>query len=106
MTCLVHRPTNSLLKVRSRCWSPRPIPNDDIGTRWPLRLGAALLLFMIGAGIAFQAVRFGQNRPYREFVSELDFIENIEHYAEIDDIEFLEKLADQDVFGEDLSDDQ
>ncbi len=72
--------------------------------RWPLRLVAMAVSFALMALLTFQIVRSIQNQPYRQFVQDMDFIENVYFYNEIEDIEFLERLHSEALFSEDLPD--
>ena len=66
--------------------------------RWPLRVAAVAIAFGLAATIAFQVVRYRQNEPYRAFVADLDFLENVDMYDSVDSIEFLEQLYAEGVF--------
>ncbi len=73
--------------------------------RWPLRIAGVAVAFVLAAAVAFQVVRSIQNQPYREFVTDLDFLENVDMYDSVGSLEFLEELHAEGLFAaqEDLS---
>ncbi len=71
--------------------------------RWPIRIALGACAFGITALVAFQTVRQIQSQPYREFVRDMDFIENVDTYVAVRDIEFLEQLYEAAIFTEDLA---
>ncbi len=72
--------------------------------RWPIRIAVGLLAFALPAVLAFQAVRYGQNQPYRQFAADLQFWENVDMYDKVDSIEFVEQLHSAGLFAEELTD--
>ncbi len=60
--------------------------------RWPIRIGVGLVALALPAMLAFQTVRYFQNQPYRHFVANLQFWENVDMYDKIDSIEFVEQM--------------
>lgn len=66
--------------------------------RWPLRIGALAIAFGLTFAVAFQVVRYMQAAPYRQFVSDLDFLENADLYQQVQDVEFLTRLHKAGVF--------
>jgi anti-sigma-K factor RskA len=61
--------------------------------------GSILLIFVAG----FFVAKYLLEAPDRAFLQDLPIIERVEVYEHIDDLEFLQKLADEGLFNEDLS---
>jgi anti-sigma factor RsiW len=74
--------------------------------RWPFRVAIALVAFLLPALATWQTVRWIQNRPYREFVANLQFWENVDMYDQVESIEFLERLNSEGFFAEELVDER
>ncbi len=72
--------------------------------RWPLRIAVALIAFAIPAIVAWQSARWFQFQPWRQFVAELQFWENVDMYDQVESIEFLERLNTEGLFAEELTD--
>ncbi len=63
---------------------------------------AASIVLMSVAGFAI--AKFVLESPDRAFLQDLPIIERVEVYEHVDDLEFLQKLADEGLFNEDLPD--
>jgi hypothetical protein len=66
--------------------------------RWPVRIGALTAAFLVMAVLTFQMVRSVQTRPYRQFVADLDFLQHVDMYEQIQEVEFLEALYKTGIF--------
>jgi hypothetical protein len=71
--------------------------------RWAIRVAAGIAAFAIPLTIAFQSVRSYQNLPYRQFVNDLAFWENVDMYDQIDSLEFVERIRSEGWFAGELS---
>lgn len=69
-----------------------------------LRWGAALAVSVLLAFAGFALVRSRTNREHLQLVHDLPVIERLDEYREIEDVDFLEKLASTGLFDEEVSD--
>jgi hypothetical protein len=72
--------------------------------RWPIRVALMLVAIAVPAFAGFNVVRYLQMQPYRQFVANLEFWENVDMYDQIDNIEFLERLDAEGLFAEEIPD--
>lgn len=77
-------------------------PRNTKWHRWPLRVAAGLLCLVAPAAAAHSVVRYWQDQPYRDFVSDIDFWENVDMYDQVDSIEFVEMMLAEGWFNEEL----
>ena len=68
--------------------------------RWPVRVVVLGVAFAMASLFAFQIVRSIQTEPYRRFVADLDFLENVHMYDQIQDTAFLEELNQRGIFSD------
>lgn len=73
--------------------------------RWLIRGVAAIVALIIPFVIAFQSVRSYQNEPYRRFVNDLTFWENMDLYDQVESIEFVQRVRAESWFSADLPND-
>ncbi len=71
-------------------------------TLWtlPLRVLTFSVVPLALFTLAFALTRYNQNRPYRQLLSDLPVIENIDMFTKVEDIRFLELLDQEGLFGE------
>ena len=70
---------------------------------WQRTATAASILLMAVAG--FLIAKYVLEAPDRAFLRDLPIIERVDVYEHVDDLEFLQRLADEGLFSEELSDD-
>ena len=72
--------------------------------RWPVRVALGLAALVAPGVAAFTAIRHYQNQPYRDFVSQLEFWENVDMYDQVDSLQFVQRMRAEGWFEEALSD--
>ena len=72
----------------------RPNPRK----RWLLVGVGMAAIFGVTLWSTMQIVRWNQTQPFQQFLSSLDFLENVEVYDELQDVAFLEDLHAAAVF--------
>jgi anti-sigma factor RsiW len=65
---------------------------------------ATAVSILLVAVVGFVIAKYVLEAPDRAFLRDLPIIERVDVYEHVDDLEFLQKLADEGLFNEDLSD--
>lgn len=68
--------------------------------RWPVRILVLTAAFALASLAAFQLTRNMQTDSWRAFVADLDFLENVDMYDQIQETQFLIALNEQGIFND------